>query len=245
MAVALPAPIAARSRVPGLCAATFVLAWTLAAIEPRFPRAWMLENLPVFAAVPLALLAHRSGRLSDRAWMQVTAFMLLHVYGSHYTYANTPLGFHLRDALHLSRNHYDRIAHFAFGLLFLRPMRELLGLPGSRARALVVSVGMIGAASLLYEQLEWITATIADPAAGIAFLGVQGDVWDAQKDATCASVGSIVAVGVELLRRDELSRSRARTAGRAAWGFARPARATRRRRPRRADRPPSPPSSSS
>lgn len=241
MAVAAHAPIAGRSRVPGLCALGFVLAWAVAAIEPRYPRAWMLENIPVFAAIPVALLVHRSGRLSDRAWLQVTAFMLLHVYGAHYTYANTPFGFQLRDLFGLSRNHFDRIAHFAFGLLFLRPMRELLDLPGSRARALVVSVAMIGAASLLYEQLEWITATIADPAAGIAFLGVQGDVWDAQKDATCASVGSIVGVVIELSRRDEVTRSRARTAARGAPGSSRLARAARRRRLRRVEHPESRP----
>jgi putative membrane protein len=126
----------------------------------------------------------------------MSVFMLLHAIGGHYTYAQVPLGDWLKDALGLSRNHFDRVVHFSFGLLLMRPMRELgfrnaphLG----RFAKLYFSVAGIGLWSMAYEILEWLVAIIVDPAAGTAYLGTQGDVWDAQKDMACALVGALVA----------------------------------------------------
>lgn len=181
-------------RVPVLSALIVLVAWTIGAISPRYPRAWLLENLPLFAALPF-LWALR-GRLSDRAWIQIAAFLVLHVYGAHYTYANTPIGFWVQGAFELSRNHYDRFVHFAFGLLTVRPFRELLPQPTLR-RELLVAVVFVSASSLTYEQIEWVTALFSDPAAGVAFLGAQGDVWDAQKDTTCATAGSLLGALLE------------------------------------------------
>jgi len=207
-APAVPHDLSGR-RVPFVCAAVFLAAWTVAAIEPRFPRAWLLENLPLLPALPFLFVLYRRRRLSDRAWVQVTAFLLLHVYGAHYTYANTPIGFWLQSSLELHRNHYDRFVHFAFGLLLVQPLRELLPQPTVR-RELFVAAAMIGTLSLAYEQLEWITAVLSDPAAGAAFLGAQGDAWDAQKDATCATLGSLVAVVISYPWRDSGSPARRR-----------------------------------
>lgn len=184
----------AQRRARVLCAVIVLAAWTIGAISPQYPRAWLLENLPLFAALPF-LWALRA-RLSDRAWVQISAFLVLHVYGAHYTYANTPIGFWLQGALELSRNHYDRFVHFAFGALMVRPFRELLPQP-TLSRELLVAVVFVGTASLTYEQIEWVTAALSDPAAGAAFLGAQGDVWDAQKDATCATFGSLLGAAIE------------------------------------------------
>lgn len=187
-------------QVSTICFAVFTAALLLSAYHPLFPRAFLLEHLPTALAVPLMAVLVRKKMLSDRSLLQITAFGLLHIYGAHYTYANTPLGFALRDALSLSRNHYDRIVHFASGLLLLHPFREVLYPPGLRRsllHELVVSVCVVGAVALAYEQLEWLTAIAVDPAAGIAFLGTQGDVWDAQKDATAATLGSLVALVFE------------------------------------------------
>lgn len=177
------------------------IGFVITAIEPRFPRAWLLEHLPTVVLLPFALHLYRRRALSDRAWIQIAAFALLHFYGAHYTYANTPLGFALRDALSLSRNHYDRIVHFASGVLFLRPIRELTFPAEHRStlgRELFVSLSIVAAIALVYEQVEWLTAIIVDPAAGIAFLGTQGDEWDAQKDATAATLGGALALLAEL-----------------------------------------------
>lgn len=184
-----------RWSIAKICLLVFAGGFVVFAFEPRYPRAWVLEHLPTVVVLPVVIWWAKRGLLSERALVQITLFGFLHLYGAHYTYANTPLGFALRDALQLSRNHYDRIAHFGFGLLWVHPLRELaFPKPIGVARELAITLGLIGGISLLYEQAEWITASLADPGAGIAFLGTQGDVWDAQKDATAATFGSLVAL---------------------------------------------------
>jgi putative membrane protein len=167
--------------------------WTALGIAPRYRPDWVLENLPVLVAVPIAVAGYRRLRFSNRACVQATVFLLLHAIGSHYTYSEVPLGDWMRDLLGLSRNHYDRVVHVAFGLLMLRPVREL----GFRSRAaagrfavLYFSAAGVAWWSLAYEVIEWLVASIADPAAGTAYLGTQGDVWDAQKDVALALCGA-------------------------------------------------------
>ncbi len=190
--------------VPIVCLLVFAAVWTTLAIAPRFRADWWLENLPTFVAVPALLAVHRSFRFSDRAYVQGTVFLVLHTIGSHYTYSEVPIGDAVRDALGLTRNHYDRVVHFAFGLLMLRPVREL-GFRRSGDRApgvlatLYFSVAGVALWSTLYEIVEWLTAQVADPAAGTAYLGTQGDPWDAEKDMTCALVGAVLAAGAEAL----------------------------------------------
>lgn len=194
-----------RDRVPALCLGVFLVVWSALAIAPRFRADWLLENLPVFLAVPLVVWDARRFRFSDRAYVQGTVFLLLHAIGSHYTYSEVPLGGWLRDGLGLARNHYDRIVHVAFGLLLLRPIRErgfgraTLRRPGELG-TLYFSVAGVALWSVLYEIAEWLTARLVDPAAGTAFLGTQGDPWDAEKDMACALVGALVAAGIEAFR---------------------------------------------
>jgi putative membrane protein len=186
--------------VPASCLAIFLVVWTALAIAPRHRADWMLENLPTFIGIPIAVVGYRRFRFSDRAYVQATIFVLLHTIGSHYTYSEVPLGDWMRDLFGLARNHYDRVVHFAFGLLMLRPVREL----GFRARAapgpfavLYFSAAGVACWSLLYEVAEWLVASVADPAAGTAYLGTQGDVWDAQKDMALAVCGAVVAALIE------------------------------------------------
>jgi putative membrane protein len=174
--------------------------WTALAISPRDRADWLLENLPTFVAVPAAVLGYRRFRFSNRAYVQMTLFLVLHTIGSHYTYSEVPLGDWARDVLGLSRNHYDRAVHFAFGLLLLRPVRELGFRDRARLRPFAVlyfSAAGIACWSLVYEIVEWLLASIADPAAGIAYLGTQGDVWDAQKDMALALAGAALAAVIE------------------------------------------------
>lgn len=188
------------SRIPLLCLVTFATVWVALAIEPRYRDDWVLENLPVFLFVPLAVLTYPRFRFSDLAYVLGTAFAILHTVGSHYTYSEVPLGDWMRDAFGLSRNHYDRLVHFSFGLLMMRPLRELaVREPRSLGRFALAYLSVAGVAfwSTLYEIVEWIVASIADPAAGTAFLGTQGDVWDAQKDTALACAGAIVALLLE------------------------------------------------
>ena len=170
--------------------------WAVCAISPNDRSDWLLENLLTFAFVGALLGTFRSFRFSDRSYVQMTVFMILHAIGGHYTYAQVPVGDWMKDAFGLSRNHFDRVVHFSFGLLLMRPMRELgfRNAPklGNFAK-LYVSTAGIGLWSMNYEILEWLVAAIVDPAAGTAYLGTQGDQWDAQKDMGLALLGAFIA----------------------------------------------------
>ena len=187
------------SRVPLVCLAVFGVVWLTLAIAPRYREDWVLENLPTFIAVPAAVWGYRRFHFSDRAYVQATIFAILHTVGSHYTYSEVPLGDWAGDVFELGRNHYDRFVHFAFGLLMLRPVREVgfwRGRPG-RFPELGFCVAAVALWSVLYEVAEWTVASIVDPEAGTAYLGTQGDQWDAQQDMALALGGALIAAAVE------------------------------------------------
>lgn len=181
-----------------------VLLWIITAINPLFPSDWLLENLLVFIYAILLTATYRRFAFSNLSYGLFTLFLSLHLVGAHYTYAETPFGFWLQDLFDLERNHYDRIVHFSFGLLMAYPMQEILlrksGL--NRAWSYFIAINCIMAFSAFYEVLEIIAAAIVSPELGDAYLGTQGDEWDAQKDALLAFIGAVIAMLV-------------------AWGYAR------------------------
>jgi putative membrane protein len=183
--------------------ALFLTVWIWAAIDPVHRDDWWLENLLVFAGVPLFAWLGPRARFSRLSWALITLFMILHVIGSHYTYAETPLGFAIQGWLGLARNPYDRIVHFLFGLLLALPMREMfVNLAGVRGGwSFYLPVAQTLACSAFYETLEWAATEVVASEAGIAFLGAQGDVWDAQKDTALALLGAVVAMVVARLAR--------------------------------------------
>lgn len=172
--------------------------WLVTAIAPFDRRDWLLENLLVFLYGGLLILSYRRFAFSDLSYGLFGVFLSLHLVGAHYTYAETPFGFWLQEALDLSRNHYDRIVHFSFGLLLGYPFRELLiravGVrpAWSYLMTMVTVLGFSG----FYEALEGIVAVIVSPELGAAYLGTQGDEWDAQKDTALAFAGSVVAMTI-------------------------------------------------
>lgn len=175
--------------------------WIVTAIEPFDRFDWLLENLLVFFYGVLLIATYKRFGFSNLSYGLFTLFMSLHLVGAHYTYAETPFGFWLQDALDLSRNHYDRIVHFAFGLLLGYPFREwLIRVVGVQARwsYLMVMITVLGFSGF-YEALEGIVAVIVSPELGAAYLGTQGDEWDAQKDTALAFAGSVVAMGLTRL----------------------------------------------
>lgn len=177
---------------------SFLIIWVWAAINPLFPHDWLLENYLVFISVPLILLSARYFKLSDTSYGLITLFMILHVIGSHYTYAEVPFGDTLQVWFDAERNMYDRLVHFCFGLLLAYPIHEVF-LKVAKARGFwsyFLPLDLTMSFSALYEVIEWITARNVDPAAGLAFLGSQGDVWDAQKDMGLAGLGALLAMCV-------------------------------------------------
>lgn len=176
--------------------ALFAAVWTWAAIEPHYPHDWLLENYLVFVFVPLIVLTGRYFRLSNLSYTLITVFMLLHVVVSHYTYAEVPLGAMLQHGFGASRNMYDRLVHFSFGLLLVYPLREM-ALRVAKVRgvwAYGFPLVLVPAFSAMYEIIEWRVADRVDPLAGLAFLGAQGDIWDAQKDMALAILGALITL---------------------------------------------------
>lgn len=179
----------------------FGTVWTWAAIEPRFPHDWLLENYLVFIFVPVILLTGRYFKLSDLSYSLITVFMMLHVAGSHYTYAEVPFGYDLQRWFGANRNMYDRLVHFSFGLLMAYPMRETF-LRVARSRGVWgywLPVELVLALSAMYEIMEWMVASQVEASAGLAFLGAQGDIWDTQKDMVLAGLGAVSAMLVVAL----------------------------------------------
>jgi putative membrane protein len=186
--------------IPGICLTVFTAAWVALAIHPHYREDWILENLLTCIGVPTAVLTYRRFRFSDQAYIQATIFLLLHTVGSHYTYSEVPAGEWIKQACGLTRNHYDRVVHFGFGLLMLRPVRELALRKRDavgRVALFYLSFAAVVSWSAGYEIIESLVAAIVDPAAGTAYLGTQGDVWDSQKDMGLACVGALIGAAID------------------------------------------------
>ena len=174
----------------------FLGVWVWAAVEPEYPEDWLLENLLVFLFVPIIVLAGRYFRLSNASYTLIVLFMALHLVGSHYTYSEAPFGYTLQRWFGADRNMYDRLVHFAFGLLLAYPMREMF-LRVAKSGGFWgywLPVELTLAFSAMYELVEWGVAAHVDPGAGMAFLGAQGDPWDAQKDMLLAAEGATITM---------------------------------------------------
>ncbi|WP_310378054.1 DUF2238 domain-containing protein [Flavobacterium sp.] len=159
---------------------------------------WLLENTLVFIFLIFLIFTYIKYKFSDLSYLLICVYLCLHVYGSKYTYAENPFGYWLKDELNLSRNHYDRIVHFSFGFLLAYPMREMflkwLNFPKWVAWTLPLEITL--SISAFYELIEWAVADVFFKAQGDAYLGTQGDIWDAQKDIFLAFTGAILATTI-------------------------------------------------
>ncbi|WP_223157493.1 DUF2238 domain-containing protein [Sulfurovum sp. bin170] len=181
-----------------ILAVSFLVVWIWAAIEPLHFDDWLLENILVFITLPIIFFTHKRFEFSILSYLLITLFMMLHVIGSHYTYAEVPWGVTLGELLGADRNMYDRLVHLLFGVLLVYPIREIFirTVKISGFWAYFVPFMIVSALSGIYEVIEWGAAEVVDPEAGIAFLGSQGDIWDAQKDMLLAKVGALWTLGV-------------------------------------------------
>ncbi len=173
----------------------FIGVWVWAAIHPVFPHDWLLENYLVFISVPIILILGHFFKLSKVSYTLITLFLILHLIGSHYTYEHVPFGYTLEHWFGESRNMYDRLVHFSCGFLLFYPIREMF-IRLSKVKgvwAYIFPIDLLGSFSALYEIIEWQAAKAVDPLSGLAFLGSQGDIWDAQKDMFLAIIGACIA----------------------------------------------------
>ncbi|MEX0879109.1 MAG: DUF2238 domain-containing protein [Thermoanaerobaculia bacterium] len=184
-----------RSREPLVLLVLGLLLLLVSGIGPRDRYTWILEVAPILVAVPVLMATRRRFPLTPLAYRLIFLHACILMLGGHYTYAEVPLGFWVRDALGLARNHYDRLGHLAQGFVPAILTREILLRktklrPGGWLFFLVTCVGL--AISAFYEFVEW-WAALASGEAATAFLGTQGDVWDTQWDMFLAFVGAVTA----------------------------------------------------
>lgn len=168
----------------------------LSAVRPHDYPTWLMEVAPILIGVPLLIASYRRFPLTSLLYRLLFLHALILMVGGHYTYAEVPLGFWMEDTFDFSRNHYDRIGHFAQGFIPAILTREILLrrsplLPGKWLFFLTASVCL--AFSACYEFIEWWSAVIGGSAAD-AFLGTQGDVWDTQWDMLFCLIGAITAL---------------------------------------------------
>ncbi len=190
-----------RRVVPVVCLFVYAGFWVWAAINPVYPADWLLENALAVLAVAFFVATYKSFPLSSLSYIPLTIFMILHAIGSHYTYAETPIGDWMAPLFGWERNNFDRVVHFLFGLLLAYPMRELYyRIIGSRGVwGIILPVDVMISLSGIYELIEWGATVVVAPEAGVAFLGAQGDPWDAQKDMALASLGACITMGITLI----------------------------------------------
>jgi len=182
----------------------FAIVGIALAIEPRHRADWALENALVAAFVVLVALTSRRFILSRVSYTLIFLFLCLHEIGAHYTYSEVPYerwfqalsGASLNGLLGWERNNFDRVIHFAYGLLLAYPVREVFWRVAS-ARGFwsyFLPLDLTMSTSMIYELVEWAAAEAFGGELGQAYLGTQGDVWDAHKDMALASAGALVAM---------------------------------------------------
>ena len=186
----------------------FAVVWVASAINPLHPEDWLLENVLVALFVLGVILTTRWFVFSRVSMTLIFLFLCLHALGSHYTYAEVPYdawiksltGGSLNEAMGWQRNHFDRFVHFFYGLLLAYPIREIflriVNVRGFWGYFLPLDLTM--STSMIYELIEWGAAEIFGGDLGMAYLGTQGDVWDAHRDMALASLGALIAMTVTL-----------------------------------------------
>jgi putative membrane protein len=178
--------------------ALYVALFVALGIAPYARDVWWAENIPIVATVLTLCLMYRRGiQFSNLAYVLMSALPYLHTIGGYYTFERVPFDW-VTNAFGFERNHYDRIAHFsvgfyAIGLAELLLMRRWVS---NRITAYLFGIFTIGTIAAVYEIIEWIYAATAGGTAGAAFLGSQGDIWDAQKDMLADLSGAVTAIAV-------------------------------------------------
>jgi putative membrane protein len=185
-------PLVLLSIVVVVCIATV-------ANPPAGRISWLLEVGPGLAGIIILIVLYKRFPMSHMVYVCVFLHIFILIYGGYYTYAETPLGNWAKEAFGFSRNHYDRIGHIALGVFPAFIIREVLlrKTPLQRGGWLYfIIISIVLAVAAFWELLEWWVALLAASDVGTAFLGSQGDIWDAQWDMLLALVGAMVVLPI-------------------------------------------------
>jgi putative membrane protein len=186
----------------------FFIVFIALGISPHHRSDWVLENVLVVIFSVLMLLSYKYFPLSRISYTLIFLFMILHQVGAHYTYAEVPyesffmtyFNFSLNELMGWERNNFDRVVHFLYGLLLAYPIKEMY-CRIARAEGFwgyFFPLELTMATSMMYELIEWGAAELFGGELGMAYLGTQGDIWDAHKDMALASLGALIAMLITL-----------------------------------------------
>jgi len=192
---------------PHALAVVFILFFALLGIDPVSRDVWVAEVIPVVIVYAVLVVTFNDFRFSNLAYSLMAVWLFWHTVGGHYTFAHVPFGW-VTNLFGFERNHFDRIGHFSVGF-YAYPLAELV----TRKRwcgpvlASLLGVFFIMSVAAGYEIVEWWFAVVVGGGAGIEFLGVQGDVWDAQKDMLADTVGALLVIALFWLVRPDRRQS--------------------------------------
>jgi putative membrane protein len=175
----------------------YLVLFAICANDPYDRAVWWVENIPIILLVIAIAATSLYHEFSPLSFIFMSFLVVLHTIGGHYTFEQVPFSF-VTETFDFERNHYDRIAHFSVGF-YAYPMAEILlekRLVSSKAILVMFPVFAIFTVAGIYELFEWIYAIAADPSAGNAVLGSQGDTWDAQKDILADGLGAVFAIAL-------------------------------------------------
>ena len=197
-----------RKNYPKILFGIYILIWTILAIAPKYRSVWVDENILPVLFVILLVVSYKWFRFSNTSYTLLFIFMALHAIGGHYSYAEMPLFDFIKEQFGLMRNHYDRVVHFLFGVLFFVPIYEIL-IRVFRVekgwRGLFLTFFVIAAFKGMFEVIEYSYVWIrANSLTVTNYLGEQGDSWDSQKDVILGIFGALlswVVVGIGRLKR--------------------------------------------
>jgi len=177
--------------------AVYLVFWIVTAISPTDRTQWLMENILPVGTVIVLVCTYRKFPFSNLSYLFIFILLIFHTYAAHYTYQHTPFDMWLKYSFHTQRSYFDRIVHLVFGLCFTYPVRELLtrvtAIRGFWSFALPVTV--VFSLSAFFEIIEMLVA-IAAGQIGANYMGLQGDIFDSQKDMGLGLVGAIFTMWV-------------------------------------------------
>jgi putative membrane protein len=176
----------------------FIVFWIRMAIHPKDWKIWAVENTLLVLFSIVLVIMYPIFPHSNLSYILIAVFLAMHAFASHFTYQQTPIDEWMRQTFHIKRGLYDRVVHFAFGLMIAFPIREavLYFMKLQFWRNYAVTLAIIVASNAVYEMLEAWSALIFNAKLATKFVGLEGDPFDSQKDMTMGLIGVLLAIGV-------------------------------------------------
>ncbi|MCX6756862.1 MAG: DUF2238 domain-containing protein [Candidatus Nomurabacteria bacterium] len=190
---------------PHFLLAIYTIEFVSLGINPYSRDVWYAENIPIFGIVLfLVILYVRGIRFSNTAYLLMSLLPFFHTVGGYYTFERVPFDW-FNNFFGFERNMFDRVGHFMAGFFAYGLAEYVLAYKkvSTKFWAFFLGICFIGTLAMTYELIEWQYAVKQGGDAGLAFLGSQGDIWDAQKDMLMDTLGAIFVsiIGIFTLKK--------------------------------------------